>query len=170
MLRGGSPCPSCREPMPRGLELCLFFNAPLKLDSNVVTEETPQPTDVPRTTEVVGPETRPVKSQKVRRTRDPNSKAAVESATQKQNSNAVLLASQRRTAVQLSEAAILGASRAAVDASSTKAKIVAGIVVLLLLAPLIVSGPVPGDSAALAVTWPMVQSGAEPHQLTSWSN
>lgn len=66
---------------------------------------------------------------------------------------------------------VVAARRAEPDSSRTAqndariSKIVAAIVVLLLLAPLCVSGPVPGESTPISFTVPMIHSGNEPHQL-----
>lgn len=46
-----------------------------------------------------------------------------------------------------------------------RARVLACVAVLLLLAPLAVSGPVPGNSSLLSFTWPMIHSGDEPHNL-----
>ncbi len=46
-----------------------------------------------------------------------------------------------------------------------RARVLACVAVLLLLAPLAVSGPVPGDPSPLSFTWPMIHSGDEPHNL-----
>ena len=161
-------CPSCGEEMPVGMVSCRYCRAPLHA---VVVENSsfilplPPDNDGSVSTPVVPPNVPTIEPRKGRRVAEgrPGEKRSKGTAPAPPSKTSAQPLKAKATAVATNEQSLANVSRP--PDFETRARVLSCVVVLLLLAPLAVSGPVPGDPSPLSFTWPMIHSGDEPHNL-----
>lgn len=148
MVWNGGQCPACGEDMPKGMVHCRYCHAILDLDA---PSTKPGPEDSSGSQVVGGSVPIPPAAKEPSRRR-PKLRAAT---------NEELAPEQRAPLSRNFYPALLSKAKF----NHTAARLITLLVVLLLLCPLLVSGPVPGADSPVSLTWPMVHSGDEPHYL-----
>ncbi|MEZ5943697.1 MAG: hypothetical protein R3C18_20065 [Planctomycetaceae bacterium] len=153
----GGPCPQCGEEMPPRMVRCRYckFSLEESTDGNGggslesrTAQEVPAPSPTP-------PVKRPKQVSKKQSVSRPRAAPSAEPVPESNKAPAP-------------ERSTTGPANGNLPTSGAGLSLATGItiaVLLLLLAPLMVSGPVPGEPSPLVVTWPMVHSGDEPHNL-----
>ena len=152
--------------MPTGMVSCRYCRAPLqpgRYDQSSLPSTPPERTDL-GSAPLPPPDAQPTKPRKRRR-------VATEKPAEKR-ANEATSGESRKTSGKGQEvptADIQKELRPTIVSQPPdfkwRARVLKGFVVLALLAPLGVSGPVPGDQDSISFTKPMIHSGDEPHYL-----
>lgn len=157
----GGQCPNCKEEMPRGVLVCRYCRSPLEVNveefpASLKPELSGQTASAANTDRPSAVEQTTTKKPRKLQDEPPGRRPTRITEDSKETVESGRVDSTRRTEPRSFRLAL----------NDTRiSTIVTVVVVLLLLAPLCVSGPVPGESTPVSLTTPMIHSGDEPHQL-----